>query len=55
MNVLKIASIQLGCFVLGVDHLGKNVSLGARGGSPKEGSPDIVLVILAERETMVGS
>jgi hypothetical protein len=40
MNVLKFAATQLGCFTVGVDHCSKDISLGTRGGSSKEGSGD---------------
>jgi hypothetical protein len=50
MNVLKLAAQQLDCFVLGVDHFGKDVNLGTRGGSSKESSGDLVLACLGERE-----
>jgi hypothetical protein len=33
MNVLKHLSQELGCFVLGVDHFGKNMEAGTRGSS----------------------
>jgi hypothetical protein len=49
MNLLKIAALQLDCFVLGVDHFGKNIETGTRGGSSKEGSADLVLACLGER------
>jgi hypothetical protein len=35
--------------VLGVDHFGKDVNLGTRGGSSKESSGDLVLACLGER------
>jgi AAA domain len=50
MNVLKLAAQQLDCFVLGVDHFGKDVHSGTRGGSSKESSGDLVLACLGERE-----
>ena len=50
MNILKLAAQQLDCFVLGVDHFGKDVNLGTRGGSSKESSGDLVLACLGERE-----
>jgi hypothetical protein len=50
MNLLKLAAEQLDCFVLGVDHFGKNIDTGTRGGSSKEGSADLVLACLGERE-----
>jgi hypothetical protein len=50
MNVLKLAAQQLDCFVLGVDHFGKDIHSGTRGGSSKESSGDLVLACLGERE-----
>jgi hypothetical protein len=50
MNVLKLAAQQLNCFVLGVDHYGKNVSSGTRGAIAKESSGDLVLSLLGDRE-----
>jgi AAA domain len=50
MNVLKLAAQELDCFVLGVDHFGKNINSGTRGGSSKESSGDLVLACLGERE-----
>jgi hypothetical protein len=50
MNVLKLAAQQLDCFVLGVDHFGKDANAGTRGGSSKESSGDLVLACLGERE-----
>ena len=38
MNVLKAVAQALGCFVLGVDHFGKNLEAGTRGASTKESS-----------------
>jgi hypothetical protein len=50
MNLLKLTAVQLDCFVLGIDHFGKNINTGTRGGSSKEGSADLVLACLGERE-----
>jgi hypothetical protein len=50
MNVLKLAAQQLDCFCLGVDHFGKDMASGTRGGSAKEASSDLVLACLGERE-----
>ena len=44
MNVLKVAAQELNCFVLGVDHFGKNLDAGTRGASSKEASADVVLL-----------
>jgi AAA domain-containing protein len=50
MTVLKLAAQQLDCFLLGVDHFGKELSSGTRGSSSKESSGDLVLACLGERE-----
>jgi hypothetical protein len=50
MNVLKLAALQLDCFVLGVDHFGKDIGAGTRGASAKESSGDLVLSLLGNRE-----
>jgi hypothetical protein len=50
MNVLKEVAQQLNCFVLGVDHYGKNIAAGTRGSSAKEASVDLVLACLADRD-----
>ncbi len=42
--------MQLNCFVLGVDHFGKDANSGTRGGSSKESSGDLVLACLGQRE-----
>jgi AAA domain-containing protein/bifunctional DNA primase/polymerase-like protein len=49
MSVLSRLSNRIGCFVLGVDHFGKNVETGTRGSSAKEGHADTVLALLGER------
>ena len=50
MNVLKTAAPRLSCFCLGVDHFGKNLKSGTRGASSKEGSADLILACLGDRE-----
>ena len=50
MNVLKAIAETLGCFVLGVDHFGKNVESGTRGASSKESAADVVLACLGDKE-----
>jgi hypothetical protein len=50
MNVLKEAAQQLSCFVLGIDHYGKDITAGTRGTSAKEASADVVLACLGVRE-----
>jgi hypothetical protein len=50
MNVLKLVGQQLDCFVMGVDHFGKDISAGTRGASAKESSGDVVLSLLGDRE-----
>jgi hypothetical protein len=50
MNVLKAVAQAIGCFVLGVDHFGKNLQAGTRGASSKESSADVVLACLGEKK-----
>jgi hypothetical protein len=50
MNVLAQVAEQMKCCVLGVDHFGKNISAGTRGGSAKESSAEVVLAVLGERD-----
>ena len=50
MNVMRVVGQTLTCFVLGVDHFGKQIETGTRGSSAKEASGDLVLACLGERE-----
>jgi hypothetical protein len=50
MNVLKTVAQTVGCFVLAVDHFGKNLEAGTRGAYSKESSGDLVLACLGEKE-----
>jgi hypothetical protein len=50
MNVLKAVAQELGCFVLGVDHFGKDLMAGTRGAYSKESSGDVVLACLGTKE-----
>jgi AAA domain len=50
MNVLKAIAQAIGCFVLGVDHFGKNLEAGTRGASSKEAAGDLVLACLGNKE-----
>ena len=50
MNVLKAVAQAIGCFVLGVDHFGKNLEAGTRGAYAKESSGDVVLACLGNKE-----
>jgi hypothetical protein len=49
MNVLAGLARAAKVFVLGVDHYGKTIEAGTRGGSSKETSADVVLVFVGER------
>jgi hypothetical protein len=49
MNVLKALAEALSCFVLGVDHFGKNMEAGTRGASSKESASDLVLACLGDK------
>jgi hypothetical protein len=50
MGVLHRAAKACNCFVLAVDHFGKSIEAGTRGTSAKEGSADMILACLGERE-----
>jgi len=50
MNVLRAVAQQIGCFVLGVDHFGKDLQAGTRGAYSKESSGDVVLACLGNKE-----
>ena len=50
MNVLKAVAQAIGCFVLGVDHFGKDLQAGTRGANSKESSGDLVLACLGNKE-----
>jgi AAA domain-containing protein len=50
MNVLKAVSQAMSCFVLGVDHFGKDPLAGTRGAYSKESSGDLVLACLGNKE-----
>ena len=50
MNVLKTVGETLDCFVIGIDHYGKNIGAGTRGAYSKEASGDLVLVCLGDKE-----
>src|SRR5262249_26341909 len=47
---LKAVAQELKCFVLGIDHFGKNLEAGTRGASSKESSADLVLACLGNKE-----
>jgi hypothetical protein len=51
MNRLNELSRATGAFVLAVDHFGKAIETGTRGSSAKEAAADVVLALLAERDT----
>jgi len=50
MRVLKDTAERLSCFVLGVDHYGKNIDAGLKGSVAKETQGDLILACLGERE-----
>jgi hypothetical protein len=50
MSVLSGLSQQTGALVLGIDHFGKDVNVGTRGNSAKEGHTDVVIALLGERQ-----
>jgi AAA domain len=50
MSVLQAVAQELGCFVLGIDHFGKDQTAGTRGAGSKESSADLVLACLGDRQ-----
>jgi hypothetical protein len=50
MNVLRAIAQEIGCFVLAVDHFGKDLQAGTRGAYSKESSGDVVLACLGTKE-----
>jgi len=49
MNTIKAVAKRMGCFVMGIDHFGKDVQTGTRGTSAKEGSADVVIAMLGDK------
>src|SRR5262245_40075053 len=49
-NVLKAVAQELKCFVLGIDHFGKDLMAGTRGAGAKESSGDLVLACLGDKQ-----
>jgi AAA domain len=47
-NIAQVAR-NVGCFVFGIDHFGKDVNVGTRGTSAKEGAADVVLAMLGDK------
>src|SRR5262249_11718408 len=50
MRVLSDVAQRLSCFVLCIDHYGKNLDAGVKGSVNKEAPCDLVLACLGERE-----
>ena len=50
MNVLKAVAQELKCFVLGIDHFGKDLMAGTRGAGAKESSGDVILACLGDKQ-----
>lgn len=49
-NGLNALSKATGAFIMAVDHFGKVIETGTRGSSAKEGSADVVLALLADKD-----
>ena len=49
MQALRTIEAASGALVMGVDHYGKNVEAGTRGGSAKEDAADVVVALLGDR------
>src|SRR5262249_54144135 len=50
MDGLNVVAQNLGCFVFGLDHFGKNAEAGVRAGPAKEAASDVVLACLGDRQ-----
>jgi len=49
MRTLARLARNAGCFVLGIDHFGKDVNVGTRGTSAKEGAAEVVFAMLGDK------
>jgi AAA domain/RepB DNA-primase from phage plasmid len=49
MNTMAKVGHAVDCFVLGIDHYGKDTAVGTRGSSVKEGNADVILACQADR------
>jgi len=49
MQTMAKVAQALGCFVLGLDHYGKDTNVGTRGSSAKEAAADVILACLGGR------
>jgi hypothetical protein len=49
LRTMAELATRTGCFVFGIDHFGKDVNVGTRGNSVKEGNADLILANLADR------
>jgi AAA domain len=50
MNVMKAVAQEMKCFVLGIDHFGKDQMAGTRGAYSKESAGDVVLACLGDKQ-----
>jgi hypothetical protein len=50
MMTLKKVGHALGCFAFGIDHYGKDATVGTRGSSVKEGDADVILACLGDKD-----
>jgi Bifunctional DNA primase/polymerase, N-terminal/AAA domain/Primase C terminal 2 (PriCT-2) len=50
VRALEEIAKACGVFVLGIDHFGKDASVGTRGTSGKEGNTDVILAMLGEKD-----
>jgi hypothetical protein len=49
LNVMAEVAYRMRCFVLGIEHFGKQVETGTRGSSAREGRADVVLAMLGDK------
>jgi hypothetical protein len=51
MRVMAQVARNAKCFVVGLEHFGKDANTGTRGSSIKEGASDVVIAMLGEKDT----
>jgi hypothetical protein len=54
MRTMAELAREANCFVFGVDHFGKNIDVGTRGASVKEGDADVILALLGDKTVSGG-
>lgn len=54
MSTMADLAREAKCFVFGIDHFGKNIDVGTRGASVKEGDADVILALLGDKTVAGG-